>query len=253
MSLQSKVALITGGSRGIGRAIAEKLHQLGATVIVTGRSLDTLNALAETLNGTAVEMDLSSRPQSQEAIEAIQQKFGAIDILVNNAGIADAAPIKRVSLQSWDNVFEVNVTAVFRLCKAFLPGMEEKGWGRVINIASNAGLTGYGYSAPYCASKHAVVGFTRAMAIDLGDSGVTINAVCPGWVDTDMARDAIQRIADTTGRTPEKAREVLERMSPQKRMVAPEEVAAIVAMLCSDDAKSIHGQAIVVDGGQVLK
>ncbi|HIA01083.1 MAG TPA: SDR family oxidoreductase [Myxococcales bacterium] len=253
MSLDSKVALVTGGGRGIGRSIAHELATLGAKVVVTGRSTSDLEEVAEQIGGVAISMDLNDRAQSDQALAQLQVQVGGVDILVNNAGIADAAPIKRTSLDTWDRIFEVNVTAVFRLCKALLPHMTEQGWGRIITIASNAGLTGYGYSAPYCASKHAVIGFTRAMAVDLGTTGVTINAVCPGWVETDMALAAVERISQSTGRSTEKARATLENMSPQRRMISPEEVASMTAMLCGDGARGINGQSLVIDGGQVLK
>jgi NAD(P)-dependent dehydrogenase (short-subunit alcohol dehydrogenase family) len=253
MALEARVALVTGGGRGIGRAIAKKLAELNVKVVVSGRSMDDLEATAQEIGGVAVRMDLSDRAQSDHALAQIQETVGGVDILVNNAGIADAAPIKGVSLESWDRVLEVNVTAVFRLSKALLPHMRDQGWGRIITVASNAGLTGYAYSASYCASKHAVIGFTRAMAVDLGATGITINAVCPGWVETDMALAAIERISRTTGRSPEKARAALENMSPQKRMITTEEVAAMTAMLCSDDARGINGQSLVIDGGQLLK
>ena len=253
MSLNSKVALVTGGGRGIGRSIALELAARGAKVVVTGRSTSDLEEVAEQIGGVAIAMDLNDRAQSDQALTQLQEQVGGVDILVNNAGIADAAPIKRTSLETWDRIFEVNVTAVFRLCKSLLPHMTEQGWGRIITIASNAGLTGYGYSAPYCASKHAVIGFTRAMAVDLGTTGVTINAVCPGWVETDMALAAVERISQSTGRSAEKARAALENMSPQRRMISPEEVASMTAMLCGDGARGINGQSLVIDGGQVLK
>jgi NAD(P)-dependent dehydrogenase (short-subunit alcohol dehydrogenase family) len=153
----------------------------------------------------------------------------------------------------WDRIVETNATAPFRLTRAFVPAMVAAGWGRVITIASNAGLTGYGYTAAYCAAKHAAVGMTRALAIDLGRSGVTVNAVCPGWVATAMAQAAVTRIAARTGRDETSARAALENMSPQRRLIEPDEVAELVAMLCGHGARGIHGQTLVVDGGQVMK
>jgi len=188
-----------------------------------------------------------------DALIATVQAIGRVDVLVNNAGIAESAPLAETDDAMWDRIMETNATAPFRLSRAFVPAMVAAGWGRVVTIASNAGLTGYGYTAAYCAAKHAAVGFTRAMAIDLGRTGVTINAVCPGWVATAMADAAIARIAAKTGRDTTAARAALESMSPQRRLVEPDEVAAGVAMLCSHGARGIHGQTLVIDGGQVMK
>ena len=221
----------------------------GASVVVTGRTETEIDAVARDIGGTAHRVDLADRA----AADALCAEVGPVDILVNNAGIAVSAPLSRVDDDQWDRIMEINATAPFRLCRAVLPGMIERGWGRVINIASNAGISGYQYSTAYCASKHALVGMTRALAVDLGPTGVTINAVCPGWVETDMALEAVQRIADKTGRSVVDATRALERMSPQNRMIQPSEVAHAVAMLAADDARGIHGQTIVIDGGAVLK
>ena len=252
MSLASKLALVTGGGRGIGAAIARRLAAEGARVVVTGRSVDEIEAVAREIGGVAVRADLGDRGSTDGLIVAMRG-LGRVDVLVNNAGIAESAPLAKVTDEAWDRMMEINATAAFRLCRALLPPMVEAGWGRVINLASNAGITGYGYSAAYCASKHALVGFTRAMAIDLARTGVTINAVCPGWVDTRMVAEASERIAAKTGRSTDDARGALAKMSPQGRILAPEEVAHLVAMLASDLAGGIHGQAIVIDGGQVMK
>jgi NAD(P)-dependent dehydrogenase (short-subunit alcohol dehydrogenase family) len=181
------------------------------------------------------------------------REVGRVDILVNNAGIAESAPIAKTDDATWDRIMEINATAPYRLIRALVPAMVAAGEGRIVNLASNAGVSGYGYTSAYCASKHAVVGFTRGLAVDLARTGVTINAVCPGWVETDMARAAVARIVAKTGRSEAEARGTLEAMSPQRRMIQPEEVAHVVAMLCAPEARGIHGQAIVVDGGQVLK
>jgi NAD(P)-dependent dehydrogenase (short-subunit alcohol dehydrogenase family) len=176
-----------------------------------------------------------------------------VDILVNNAGIAESAPLEKTTDAVWERILELDATAPFRIIRALVPGMVKAGWGRVINIASNAGVSGYGYSSAYCAAKHAMVGFTRALAIDLAKTGVTINALCPGWVDTAMAHEAVARIASKTGRSEADARAQLEGMSPQRRMIQPDEVAHAAVMLCADAARGIHGQTIVIDGGAILK
>jgi NAD(P)-dependent dehydrogenase (short-subunit alcohol dehydrogenase family) len=250
--LTGKLALVTGGGRGIGLAIALRLARDGAKVIVTGRTREDLERTAEAVHGHALVCDLSDRASTDAMVESAKA-IGRVDILINNAGIAESAPLAKTDDAMWDRIVELNATAPFRLTRAFVPAMIDAGWGRVVTIASNAGLTGYGYTSAYCAAKHATVGMTRALAVDLGRSGVTINAVCPGWVATRMADEAIARIAARTGRDVGAARAALESMSPQHRLVEPEEVAASVSLLCSESGRGIHGQTIVIDGGAVMK
>jgi NAD(P)-dependent dehydrogenase (short-subunit alcohol dehydrogenase family) len=254
--LRERTALVTGGSRGIGRTIAEHLAVSGARVVVTSRKLSALDEVAAALPGEghlAVAMDLADADATATGIETILERTGGVDILIANAGIAESKPYRNTDDAMWERMMAVNATGVMRLCRALLPRMAKAGWGRAVIVASNAGLTGYAYSSAYCASKHAVLGYMRAVALEIAKTPVTINAVCPGWVDTDMAREAVQRIADTTGKSAEEARSALERMSPQRRWVEPEEVAAVVAMLCSHEARSIHGQALAIDGGQTMR
>jgi NAD(P)-dependent dehydrogenase (short-subunit alcohol dehydrogenase family) len=247
--LAGKRALVTGGGRGIGAAIARALAGAGARVTVAGRGMPALDAVAAEINGTAVALDLLDRAATDRALAEI----GPIDILVNNAGIAESAPLAKTDDALWDRVMELDATAPFRLIRALVPGMVERAWGRVVNIASNAGISGYQYTAAYCAAKHAMVGMTRALAMDLGRTGVTINCICPGWVETDMVVEAAARIAKTTGRSTEEARKALSAMSPQKRMMEPAEIAHAALMLCAHEGRGIHGQTIVIDGGAVLK
>jgi NAD(P)-dependent dehydrogenase (short-subunit alcohol dehydrogenase family) len=243
------LALVTGGGRGIGAAISRALAGAGARVIVCGRNKIDLDALAKEIGGVAIQLDLLDR----KASDAMFASVGHVDVLVNNAGIAESASLERTTDAIWDRVMELDVTAPFRVTRAFVPSMVKAGWGRVINIASNAGVSGYGYTVAYCAAKHAMVGMTRALAIDLARTGVTINAICPGWVETQMVEEAVTRIAAKTGRTEDEARTSLASMSPQKRMIEPAEVAHLALMLCSHESRGIHGQAIVIDGGAVLK
>jgi len=250
MQLAGKLALVTGGGRGIGAACARALAAAGAKVVVTGRTQADLEAIAAEIGGTALVCDIADRA----AMDAMCAKLpGRIDILVNNAGVAESAALDRTSDELWDRILEIDATAPFRLIRALVPTMAKAGWGRVVNIASNAGVSGYGYSSAYCAAKHAMVGFTRALAVDLARTGVTINALCPGWVHTRMSEEAIARIAAKTGRSVEEARGQLEGMSPQRRMIDPAEVAHAALMLCADSARGIHGQTIVIDGGAILK
>jgi len=253
MSLEGRTALVTGGGRGIGAAVARRLAADGVKVAVTGRTQTEIDAIASELGGLALRADLTDRSATDAMVGELVDAFGRVDILVNNAGIAISAPLAKTSDEDWDRLLEINATAPMRLCRALIPAMVENGWGRVVNLASNAGVSGYRYTAGYCASKHALVGMTRALAIDLAKTGVTINAVCPGWVETNMVREAVDRIVKKTGRTAEQAKASLASMSPQQRMLQPKEVAHVVAMLCGELARGVHGQAIVIDGGQVLK
>ncbi|MFT5429576.1 MAG: 3-hydroxybutyrate dehydrogenase [Myxococcota bacterium] len=248
-----KIALVTGGSRGIGRAIAIDLAGRGYRVVVTGRTVDQLEAVAAETGGVAIEMDVADRDATDKALERIFEEVGAPSILVNNAGISYAAPIGRARDDRWDRTFEINVTSAFRITRAVVPKMVEAGWGRIINLASNAGLSGYQYTHAYCASKHAMVGLTRSLAHELARTGITVNAVCPGWVQTDMFDKAIERITRSTGRSTDEARASLVNMSPARRAVTVEEVAHAVSMLCDPNASAINGQSIPVDGGQLMK
>lgn len=247
--LAGKRALVTGGGRGIGAAIARKLAETGAHVTICGRKQVDIEAVAREMSGAAIVADLTDRASTDAMLAAA----GDIDILVNNAGIAESAALDRTDDAMWDRIMELDATAPFRITRAIVPGMVKRGWGRVVNIASNAGVSGYGYTAAYCAAKHAMVGMTRALAIDLGRTGVTINALCPGWVETAMADEAIARIAAKTGRGEDDARAALANMSPQRRLITTAEVAHAALMLCAEEARGIHGQSIVIDGGAILK
>jgi NAD(P)-dependent dehydrogenase (short-subunit alcohol dehydrogenase family) len=252
MFLTGRTALVTGGGRGIGRAIAERLAREGARVVVAGRTRHEVDQAATELGGVGVVMDVADRASIAHGLAVVAEKAGPVAILVNNAGAAESAPLDKTSDEVWDRMLAVNATAAFTLCRALIPPMVERGWGRVINVASNAGLTGYAYTAAYCAAKHAVVGLTRAIALEVARTPVTVNAVCPGFVATRLADEAVERIVKKTGRSAEDARRSLEAMSPQRRLVEPDEVAHVVVMLCGEAARSVHGQAIAIDGGQVM-
>ena len=247
--LAGKLALVTGGGLGIGAAIARALAGAGARVVVCGRNKTALDAIAREIDGVAIQLDLMDRAATDHVLASV----GHVDVLVNNAGIAESASLEKTTDELWDRILELDATAPFRVTRALVPGMIKAGWGRVINIASNAGVSGYGYTSAYCAAKHAMVGMTRALAIDLARTGVTINALCPGWVETQMVEEAVTRIANKTGRSLEEARTSLASMSPQKRMIEPQEVAHATLMLCDHAARGIHGQTIVIDGGAILK
>lgn len=250
------VAFVTGAGRGIGRAISIRFARAGFALGLTGRSHPHLLEVADEITdagGTvrAVVCDVTNRKSVERAVEKIQRELGEIEVLVNNAGIADSAPFATMADESWDRIIAVNLTGTYLCMRAIVPGMFERRRGRVINIASIAGLTGFAYTAAYCAAKHGVVGLTRGVAIEAAAKGVTVNAVCPGWVNTDMTRASIERIVTTTGRTEEQARAVLERMSPQGRLIEPDEVAALALFLAGPDAYGINGQTLSVDGGEL--
>jgi 3-hydroxybutyrate dehydrogenase len=240
-------AVVTGGGRGIGRAVAAALSRAGHEVTVFGRNEDTLrDAVAK---GDAIAwrgVDVTDR----DAFAARLDEVGPVDILVNNAGIADSAPFAKSDLAFFHRVMAVNFDSVIIATHAMLPGMTERGFGRVISIASLAGVKGYPYVSAYVASKHAVVGLTRALALEVAKAGVTVNAVCPGYVDTDLVSDSVARIAASTGRLPADVLQHLTRDNPQGRLIAPAEVADTVAWLCGDGAAGVNGQAIAISGGE---
>jgi NAD(P)-dependent dehydrogenase (short-subunit alcohol dehydrogenase family) len=253
MKPASPVALVTGGGKGIGAAIAERLAQGGARVAVLGRDVASLARVAAQTKGLAVEADVTDAAAIASAIDHVERTLGPISIAVANAGITASAPIGATDDATWDRIMAVNATASFRLARAVVPKMVAAGWGRMIFVASNAGLSGYAYTSAYCASKHAVVGLMRAVAVEVARSGVTVNAVCPGFVDTAMAARAATVIAAKTKRTDADARRALEDLSPQRRLMTVAEVAHVTAMLVSDDARGVHGQAIAIDGAQTMR
>lgn len=255
MSLEGRTAVVTGGGRGIGAATAHALAGAGAAVVVSARSADELDAVADAIRADggralAVPCDVSD-PDAVAALAGAAAGLGAVDILVHAAGIASSAPIRRLELEEWRRVLEVNATGAFLCTRAFLPGMAERGWGRVVYVASVAGLTGAPYIAAYAASKHAVVGLARCAAAEVAGRGVTVNALCPGYVDTDMTRASAANIAATTGRSAEEALDILVAHNPQGRLIEAAEVADAAVWLCGDGARGVNGQALVIDGGEL--
>jgi NAD(P)-dependent dehydrogenase (short-subunit alcohol dehydrogenase family) len=259
LELKGKIALITGGGRGIGRAIAFAFARAGASLALCSRTGSEIEAVADEIRREfRVDVlndvcDVSDPKDVANFFLATYNGFGRhADILVNNAGIAESAPITRTDDAHWRRHLAINLDATFYCTRAALPAMLERGWGRVINIASIAGKTGAPYIAAYAASKHGVVGLTRSVALEVAAKGVTVNAICPGYVDTDMTTRALEQIEAKTGRTTADALEAIKRMSPQNRLVTPEEVAALALLLASEDGRGINGQAINVDGGSVV-
>jgi NAD(P)-dependent dehydrogenase (short-subunit alcohol dehydrogenase family) len=253
MILEGKVAVVTGGTRGIGAAVARALAEAGAAVLVCGRSLERAERAATTLRSAghrvqAAACDVTD-PDSVRVLAERAAALGAVDVLVNNAGASSSAPLAKLSLEEWNRMFAVNATGTFLCTQAFVPGMVERRWGRVINVASTAARTGGRYIAAYAAAKHAVLGFTRSVAEEVAAHGVTVNAVCPGYVDTEMTRESVARIMAKTGLSADEALGSLLGTTPQKRLIEPDEVAFVVRSLCDENARGIHGQAIVIDGG----
>ena len=240
-----KHAVITGGGSGIGAAIAKQLLADGLRVTLMGRSLERLQARQAALGDVAIQScDVSDEDSVTDAFAAV----GDVDILVNNAGQVETAPLARTSLDLWQRLLNVNLTGSFLCSRAVLPGMLARRQGRIINIASTAALKGYAYVAAYCAAKHGVLGLTRALALEVAARGVTVNAVCPGYTETDIVASAVDNIVAKTGRTPEQARGELAKANPQGRLIQPEEVADTVAWLVN--AGAVNGQAIAVCGGE---
>ena len=244
--------MVTGGGRGIGAAIARALAQHGATVTLMGRDRVRLESRARELVAQAVTADITDADSVAAAFAQATSAAGPIHILVNNAGAAASAPFVRTDLALWRQMLEVNLTGTYLCCKQVLPGMLESGFGRVVNVASTAGLTGYPYVTAYCAAKHGVVGLTRALALETARRNVTVNAVCPGYTETDLLGDAIANIVRTTGKSEGEARAALLRRNPQGRVMQPEEVANAALWLCLPGAEAITGQAIAVAGGELL-
>jgi 3-hydroxybutyrate dehydrogenase len=259
MKLENRIALITGGGRGIGRAIALTFAAEGAQVVVAARTVSQVESVSHEITNQfhsrtlAVACDVSNVKSVEAMFAQAAEFFGrGPDILVNNAGIAESAPISKTDDELWDRHLAINLSGSFYCTRAALPQMAERAWGRIINIASIAGKTGAPYIAAYSASKHGLLGLTRSTALEMAAKGITANAICPGYVDTEMTTRGVENITKKTGRSAEEAMEAIRKMSPQNRLVTSEEVAALALLLASAEGGAINGQAINVDGGSVL-
>jgi NAD(P)-dependent dehydrogenase (short-subunit alcohol dehydrogenase family) len=255
-TLVGKHAIVTGGARGIGAAIARQLLDAGARVSLVGRSESALaEAVADLRDHGEVDgfsADVAEASSVKRAFEQARARFGGIAILVNNAGQAASAPFLKTDEAIWQQMLAVNLTGTFLCTREALPDMLAEKWGRIVNVASTAGLTGYGYVAAYCAAKHGVIGLTRSLALEVAAKGVTVNAVCPGYTETDMVREAVANIVAKTGRSEAQAHAELAAGNPQKRLVQPDEVAGTVLWLCLPSSGAMNGQSLAVAGGEIM-
>ena len=253
MTEKQQIILITGGGSGIGLATARQFSNAGYKVILAGRNKARLDAAVDHLPGaTALPLDVTDEGAVHLAFDNLAKEGMMPDVLVNNAGAARTAPLHRTSLRDWQACMDVNLTGVFLCTRAVISTMKSAGFGRIVTVASTAGLKGYAYTAAYTAAKHGVIGMTRALALELAGSGVTANTVCPGFTDTDIVRESIDTIVDKTGRTAEDALKQLTSHNPEGRLIRPEEVADTIFWLARPESAAMNGQAIAVAGGEVM-
>jgi NAD(P)-dependent dehydrogenase (short-subunit alcohol dehydrogenase family) len=257
--LAGRHALVTGAGRGIGAAIAQALAAAGARVSLLSRDMQKLKTTAAQIakahpasEVATISADVSDSAAIKEAAERARARFGPVHLLINNAGQAQSAPFLKTDEALWQRMLAVNLTGTYICSHEVLPDMLKGSFGRIVNIASTAGLRGYAYVTAYTAAKHGVIGLTRALALEVATHGVTVNAICPGYTDTDMVKSAVDTIATQTGRSAQEARAILVRNNPQRRLIAPQEVAQAAVWLCGPDTASITGQCLSIAGGEVM-
>ena len=249
IALDGRHALVTGGGTGIGAAAAEHLAAEGARLSLLGRRLEPLRAVAEGVGGTAIQCDVTDPERIQAAFDEARRANGPIDLLIVNAGIAESAPFHRTSRESWDRTIATNLTAAFDCARLAIEDLLKSDNGRLVFIASVASLRGVPYAAPYAASKHGLLGLMRSLAAEYAKTNLTVNAVCPGYVDTPMTDQSVARVSKITGRSEQESRSAITNMNSSGRLVDPQAIGNVVAMLCIPISRDINGAAITIDGG----
>ncbi|GLQ16008.1 SDR family NAD(P)-dependent oxidoreductase [Maritalea porphyrae] len=248
MSISGKKVLITGGGTGVGADMALAFAEKGANVFISGRTKASLHKVAAKHKSIqAVVADVTD----ENSVKALFDQIGPMDIVVANAGAAESAPIVKTDLDSWNRMIAVNLTGVFLTLKEGLVRMQGKDWGRLISVASTAGLKGYAYVAPYTAAKHGVVGLTKSVALEVAKKGITVNAICPGFLNTEMTDRSVETIVEKTGMKEDDARATIAKNNPQGRLIEPSEVSATALWLCGEGSDGINGQAISISGGEI--
>ena len=255
--LRDKIVLITGGSGGLGSALARAFSAQACRVVISARDPQRLRAMAEEMarygaQVLALPCDISDRDAMLDLQKEIAARWGAVQILINNAGIARAVKFTDMPDDVWDAILETNLTGAYNCCKVFLASMLQAQWGRIINIASTAAKVGYSHATAYTASKHGLLGLTRSLALETARLGVTVNAICPGYIDDERTRENARIMAQRTGKSVDEILELFADSAPQKRLIAPDEVAALALLIASDKLGAMTGQAINVDGGAVM-
>ena len=253
MSLTGHHAVVTGAGSGIGRATAERLAEAGCQVTLIGRHVARLNETADRIGDLAfaAPADVTDADALAAAIEVGRDRFGPIDILINNAGAATSAPFLKTDADALRAMLTLNLEAPAEAVRLVLPGMLTRRWGRIVNVASTAGLKGYPYVSAYVAAKHGLVGLTRALALEVAAKGVTVNAVCPGFTDTELVARSVEAITGKTGRSEEEARAALAASNPQGRLITPDEVAMTIVWLCGEGTSGVNGATVPVAGGEL--
>ena len=251
--LAGRHAVVTGAGRGIGAAIADRLHELGAQLTLMDIAAEHLKVKCDELPGArSFTVDATDAAAVGQAFSAAAGQSGPVAILVNNVGVGASAPFTKIDNDNWLWMMNINLNSVFYCTSQVLPAMIENGWGRIINMGSTAGVKGFAYITAYCTAKHGVIGLTRSLAMETARSGVTVNAVCPGYANTDLTQKTINNIMEKTGMTREKAEDSLKANNPQRRLIEPYEVANTIAWLCLPGSESITGQSIAVAGGEIM-
>lgn len=255
--LEPRIVLVTGGSGGLGKAIARAFAARGHRVVVVARDQARLQSTAADISASGgrvlpLRCDVTDREQVHSLAAEIASRWGAVQVLVNNAGIARAARLIDMADELWDDTLATNLTGAYNCCKVFLPAMIKAKWGRIINIASTTAKVGYSHVTAYAASKHGLLGLTRSLALETATQGVTVNAICPGYVDDERTRENARLMAEKTGKSAEEVLRIFASSAPQNRLIAPDEVASLALLLASETLSGMTGQAINVDGGAVM-